>query len=89
MEIIKVSSSDKYESVDHRVMVNLKRERISIPFLFNLAHYTLVKALEELTNEQNPAKYRAYDLGKFITNRKYGNFQKLNVENIQISHFKI
>ncbi|XP_059434485.1 protein DMR6-LIKE OXYGENASE 2-like [Corylus avellana] len=88
-DIIQVWSNDKYESVDHRVVVNSKRERFSIPFLFNPAHYTLVKPLEELTNEQNPAKYRAYNLGKFIINRKRSNFQKLNVENIQISHFRI
>jgi isopenicillin N synthase-like dioxygenase len=75
--------------VDHRVVVNSKKERFSIPFLFNPAHYTLVKPLEELTNDQNPAKYRAYNLGKFITTRKRSNFQKLNVENIQISHFRI
>ncbi|KAE8008956.1 hypothetical protein FH972_005414 [Carpinus fangiana] len=88
-DIIQVWSNDKYESVDHRVVVNSKKERFSIPFLFNPAHYTLVKPLEELTNEQNPAKYRAYNLGKFITTRKRSNFQKLNVENIQISHFRI
>ncbi|KAE8008955.1 hypothetical protein FH972_005413 [Carpinus fangiana] len=86
-EWIRVWSNDKYESVDHRVMVNSKRERFSIPFFFNPAHYTLVKPLEELTNEQNPAKYREYSWGKFITTKKRSNFQKLNVENIQIYHF--
>jgi isopenicillin N synthase-like dioxygenase len=70
-------------------VVNSKRERFSIPFFFNPAHYTMVKPLEELTNDQKPAKYRAYSWGKFITNRKYSNFQKLNVENLQIYHFRI
>ena len=49
----------------------------------------MVKPLEELTNERNPAKYKAYNWGKFITTKKRSNFQKLNVENIQIYHFKI
>ncbi|KAK7834204.1 putative 2-oxoglutarate-dependent dioxygenase [Quercus suber] len=78
-------ASCEYESVEHRVMVNSERERFSLPFIFNPAHYTMVKPLEELTNEQNPA----YNWGKFITTRKRSNFQKLNVENIQIYHFKI
>jgi isopenicillin N synthase-like dioxygenase len=43
MEIIQVWSNDKYESVEHRAMVNLKRERFSIPFFFNPAHYTMDK----------------------------------------------
>ncbi|KAG6653171.1 jasmonate-induced oxygenase 2-like [Carya illinoinensis] len=88
-DIVQVWSNDEYESVEHRAMVNSERERFSIPFFFNPAHYTMVKPLEELTNEQNPAKYWAYNWGKFITNRKRSNFQKLNVENIQIYHFRI
>ncbi|KAF3949989.1 hypothetical protein ACB098_07G109500 [Castanea mollissima] len=88
-DIIQVWSNDRYESVEHRVMVNSEKERFSLPFFFNPAHYTMVKPLEELTNEQNPAKYRAYNWGKFITNRKRSNFQKLNVENLQIYHFRI
>ncbi|KAL2344874.1 hypothetical protein Fmac_006159 [Flemingia macrophylla] len=78
-----------YESVEHRVIVNSEKERFSIPFFFHPAHYTVVKPLEELTNEKNPPKYRPYKWGKFIVRRRAGNFQKLNVENIQISHYKI
>lgn len=89
MKMIQVWSNDVYESVEHRAMVNSERERFSIPFFFNPAHYTTVKPLEKLTNEQNPAKYRAYSWGKFITHRKHSNFQKLNVENVQIYHFRI
>ena len=84
-----VWSNDRYESVEHRVMVNSERERFSLPFFLHTAHYTMVKPLEELINEQNPVKYRAFNWGKFIANRKCSNFQKLNVENLQIYHFKI
>ncbi|KAL5054080.1 hypothetical protein RYX36_034762 [Vicia faba] len=88
-DIIQVWSNDAYESVEHRVMVNSARERFSIPFFFFPAHYTEVKPLEELTNEENPPKYRPYNWGKFLVNRKGSNFAKKKVENIQIYHYKI
>ncbi|KAK4562979.1 hypothetical protein RGQ29_005457 [Quercus rubra] len=87
-DTIKVWSNDKYESVEHRVIVNSERDRFSIPFFFLPALSTMVKPLEELTNEQNPAKYRAYNWGEFISTRMQSNFQKLDVENLQICHFK-
>ncbi|KAK7834219.1 protein dmr6-like oxygenase 1, partial [Quercus suber] len=64
-DIIQVWSNDKYKSVEHRAMVNPERERFSIPFFFNPTHYTMIKPIEEMTNEQNPAKYKAYNWGKF------------------------
>ncbi|KAL6963943.1 hypothetical protein U1Q18_034949 [Sarracenia purpurea var. burkii] len=88
-DIIQVWSNDKYESVEHRVTVNSKKERLSLPFFFNPAHYTVVEPLEELVTHQNPAKYKAYNWGKFISHRNLSNFKKLNVENIQIYHFRI
>ncbi|KAK9287075.1 hypothetical protein L1049_015485 [Liquidambar formosana] len=88
-DIFQVWSNEKYESVEHRVAVNSEKERFSIPFFFNPAHYTIVEPLEELINEQNPAKYRPYNYGKFFANRKRSNFTKLDVENIQISHFRV
>ncbi|KAL5858065.1 hypothetical protein ACOSQ3_005523 [Xanthoceras sorbifolium] len=88
-DIIQVWSNEAYESVEHRVMVNSEKERYSIPYFFNPAHYTMVEPLEELTNEKSPPKYKAYNWGKFLSNRKLSNFKKLNVENIQISHFRI
>ncbi|GLT63699.1 hypothetical protein SLA2020_362430 [Shorea laevis] len=88
-DIIQVWTNDRYESVEHRVIVNPEKERFSIPCFFSPAHYTMVKPLEELTSEKNPARYRAYNWGKFLVTRKGSNFRKLNVENIQIYHFKI
>lgn len=69
-------------------MVNSERERFSIPFFFNPAHYTMVEPVAELVNEQNPAKYKAFNWGKFVSARNLSNFKKLQVENIQIYHFK-
>ncbi|XP_020232813.1 probable 2-oxoglutarate-dependent dioxygenase At5g05600 isoform X1 [Cajanus cajan] len=88
-DIIQVWSNDAYESVEHRVIANTEKERFSVPFFFHPAHYTIVEPLEELTNEKNPPKYRPYNWGKFLVRRKGSNFQKLNVEVIQIHHFKI
>ncbi|KAL1290391.1 hypothetical protein HN51_058854 [Arachis hypogaea] len=88
-DIMQVWSNDAYESVEHRVMVNSEKERFSIPYFLFPAHDTEVKPLEELTNENNPPKYRPYKWGKFLIHRKDSNFQKQNVENIQIHHFKI
>ncbi|KAF9675944.1 hypothetical protein SADUNF_Sadunf09G0086700 [Salix dunnii] len=88
-DIIQVWSNDTYESVEHRAMVNSGRERFSIPYFLGPAHHTNVQPLEELINQQNPAKYRPYNWGKFLVTRKRSNFQKLDVENIQIRHFKI
>ncbi|ESR36342.1 hypothetical protein CICLE_v10028689mg [Citrus x clementina] len=88
-DCIQVWSNDAYETVEHRVVVNSEKERLSIPILFNPSHYTMMKPLDELINEQNPAKYRAYNWGKYFTSRLNSNLKKLDVENLQIYHFKV
>ncbi|XP_028797926.1 protein DMR6-LIKE OXYGENASE 2-like [Neltuma alba] len=87
-DVLQVWTNGQYQSVDHRVMVNSAKERFSIPFFLNPSHYTTVEPLEELTNDQNPAKYKSYNWGKFALTRKRSNFTKLPVENIQIHHFQ-
>lgn len=88
-DIVQVWSNDKYESVEHRVMVNSERERFSIPFFFNPAHYIMVEPIEELINEQNPKKYKAFNWGKLVSARALSNFKKQDVENLLISHFQV
>ena len=61
MEIARVWSNDEYESVERGIMVNSEKERYSYPFFLLPALYIMVEPLEELTNEQNPAKYRTYN----------------------------
>ncbi|KAF7143723.1 hypothetical protein RHSIM_Rhsim05G0079700 [Rhododendron simsii] len=88
--IMQVWSNDIYQSVEHRAVVNSERERFSIGFFFNPAHHVNVEPLEELIDHQkNPAKYRPYNWGKFVATRRRSNFKKLDVQNIQISDFKI
>eukprot|EP00262_Sarcandra_glabra_P005321 TRINITY_DN1676_c0_g1_i1.p1 TRINITY_DN1676_c0_g1~~TRINITY_DN1676_c0_g1_i1.p1 ORF type:complete len:391 (-),score=57.40 TRINITY_DN1676_c0_g1_i1:688-1860(-) len=88
-DIFQVWSNDKYESPEHRVVANSERERFSIPFFFNPGHCVMVKPLEEMVNEKNPAKYGEFNCGEYFETRKNSNFKKLDVENIQIHHFKI
>ncbi|ESW25153.1 hypothetical protein PHAVU_003G011800 [Phaseolus vulgaris] len=88
-DIVQVWSNDKYESVEHRVVVNTTKERFSVPFFFFPAHHVTVKPCEELVNEQNPARFREYNYGKFFANRNRSDFKKRDVENIQIQHFRI
>ncbi|KAK2665184.1 hypothetical protein Ddye_003758 [Dipteronia dyeriana] len=84
-----VWSNDRYESPEHRVVVNSEKERFSIPFFFFPAHYVMLKPLEELVNEQNPARYREFNWGKFFVSRNRSDYKKLEVENVQIYHYRI
>ncbi|CAK8570890.1 unnamed protein product [Lathyrus sativus] len=88
-DLIQVWSNDAYESIEHRVVLNTEKPRLSYPFFLFPAHYTMVEPLKEFTNDENPPKYKAYNWGKFLATRKLGNFMKLGVENIHTQHFKI
>ncbi|TXG66762.1 hypothetical protein EZV62_008037 [Acer yangbiense] len=72
-------SNDRYESAEHRVVVNSEKERFSIPFFFLHAHYVMLKPIEELVNEQNPARYREFNWGKFYVSRNRSDFKKREV----------
>lgn len=84
-----VWSNDKYESPEHRVVVNTEKERFSIPFFFFPAHHAMLKPFDELVNEQNPARYREFNWGKFVAARNRSDYKKQNVENVQIRHFRL
>ena len=51
---LQVWSNDKYESVEHRVVVNSQKERLSIPFFLTPAFSVMVKPLKELLQEHDP-----------------------------------
>ncbi|KAL7246798.1 hypothetical protein ACSBR2_001830 [Camellia fascicularis] len=82
-------TNEKYQSVEHRVVVNSDKERLSIGFFFNPAHHVNVEPLSEFIDHLNPPKYRPYNYGKFFAARKVSNFKKLDVESIQVTHFKL
>uniref|UniRef100_A0A7N0TAT2 Isopenicillin N synthase-like Fe(2+) 2OG dioxygenase domain-containing protein n=1 Tax=Kalanchoe fedtschenkoi TaxID=63787 RepID=A0A7N0TAT2_KALFE len=58
---LKVWSNAEYESPEHRAILNPEKDRISIPFFFNSANYTMVEPLEELISDERPSKYKAYN----------------------------
>nr|BAD05850.1 putative Isopenicillin N synthase and related dioxygenases [Oryza sativa Japonica Group] len=87
-DIIQVWSNDRYESAEHRVAMNVEKERFSMPFFFYPASYTMVEPLEEIVSEESPARYNPYCWGEFFSTRKNGDFKKLDVDNIQIAHFR-
>lgn len=76
-----------YESVEHRVVASSEKERLSIPFFLYPAQDTLVEPLEELVNEENPAKYTPYYWGKFFMSTRYSNYKKTDEDDIQITDF--
>jgi isopenicillin N synthase-like dioxygenase len=85
---IQVWTNDEYWSAEHRVVVNTSKERFSIPFFFFPSHEANIEPLEELISEENPPCYKKYNWGKFFVSRNRSDFKKLEVENIQIDHFK-
>uniref|UniRef100_A0A453HFC3 Fe2OG dioxygenase domain-containing protein n=1 Tax=Aegilops tauschii subsp. strangulata TaxID=200361 RepID=A0A453HFC3_AEGTS len=87
-DIIQVWSNDRYESAEHRVSVNSEKERFSMPYFFNPGSDAMVEPLEEMVSDERPARYDAYNWGNFFSTRKNSNFRKLDVENVQIAHFR-
>ncbi|PNX72664.1 gibberellin 20 oxidase 1-like protein [Trifolium pratense] len=88
-EIFQVWSNDKYEAAEHRVVVNSKKERFSYPFFLTTSHHTMVKPAEELVSEQDPAKYKTFNVGKYHAYITSGDFSKQEVESNRINYFKI
>ncbi|KAG2271468.1 hypothetical protein Bca52824_066023 [Brassica carinata] len=85
---MQVWTNDKYWSAEHRVVVNTSKERFSVPFFFFPSHETNIEPLEELISEENPPCYKKCNWGKFFVSRNRSDFKKLEVEDIQIDHFK-
>ncbi|XP_048337567.1 protein DMR6-LIKE OXYGENASE 1 [Ziziphus jujuba] len=88
-DVFQVWSNEKYQSVEHRVVVNTVKERMSIPFFFHPGTHVMVKPVEELLNGENRPKYKEYNWGKFFVNRSRSDFKKLEVENVQIEHLRL
>jgi len=87
-DTMQVWSNDRYESAEHRVSVNRNRARFSMPYFFNPATDAVVEPLEELVGDEDPPRYSAYSWGDFFRTKLSGNYKKLDVENLQIEHFR-
>jgi isopenicillin N synthase-like dioxygenase len=88
-DCMQVWSNGKYESVEHRVVVNDKKERFSVPFFLLPSHYVMVRPVPELVNEENPSRYKEFNWGMFFKRRRDSNFKNLGTENLQIQDFHI
>ncbi|CAL5189459.1 unnamed protein product [Lathyrus oleraceus] len=88
-DILQVWSNDKYDSAEHRVVVNSQKERFSYPFFLFPGPHIMVKPAEELVSEKDPAKYKAYNFGKYYANRTHADFGNQDIEGREIHHFKI
>ncbi|MCD7447037.1 hypothetical protein HAX54_021670 [Datura stramonium] len=54
---IQVLSNAIYKSVEHRVIVNSKKERLSLAFFYNPGGHTLIKPAHQLVTTDCPALY--------------------------------
>ncbi|KAL9241895.1 hypothetical protein vseg_015955 [Gypsophila vaccaria] len=88
-DILQVWSNDKYPSVEHRVILNSNKHRMSIGLLFAPSCSLDVKPLDELIDEQNCAKYEAYNWGALPASRVKKSVKKHDIGDYDISQFKI
>ncbi|BBN03433.1 protein MpDOXC10 [Marchantia polymorpha subsp. ruderalis] len=86
--VFQMWSNDRYQSVEHQVVVNENKARLSFPFFFNPVAATNVVPVPELLSENSPARYRPMNYGYFMRKRNDGNF-KQDGEDIQIEHFAV
>ena len=60
-------SNGVYKSVEHRVMVNSDKERISLAMFFNLKLEAEIGPLASLINPQNPPLFKRIGMEKYVT----------------------
>jgi isopenicillin N synthase-like dioxygenase len=87
-DVLQVWTNHIYESVEHRAVVNSEKERYSIPIFFYPSHDVVMKPVDELVNEQNPARYSEYNAGKWLNFRMYNNYEKRGFY-MRVTDFKI
>ncbi|ERN18397.1 hypothetical protein AMTR_s00193p00014370, partial [Amborella trichopoda] len=70
------------------VVVNSQLERFSSILAVVPSYHTIVKPLEELVDENNPANYNEYKWGEYFMTRRISNFMKLDKPVIQVADFR-
>lgn len=88
MKFTQVWSNDKYQSVEHRVVVNENKPRMSFPLFFNPSYDTIMAPVPEIVGKGLPL-FKEYNYGDFSKRRNDSNYKNMGVENIQISDFVI
>nr|GMC79117.1 leucoanthocyanidin dioxygenase-like [Ipomoea batatas] len=64
---IQVMTNDIYKSVEHRVMANSEKERLSMALFYNPGGDVVVKPLEEVVSNDKPAMYPAMTYYQYRT----------------------
>ncbi|CAM8963598.1 unnamed protein product [Rhodiola kirilowii] len=81
---IQVLSNAIYKSVEHRVIVNSDKERVSLALFYNPKSDILIKPLEELVSEDTPALYTPMTFDEYrLYIRTKGLHGKAQVESLQ------
>ncbi|PAN25125.1 hypothetical protein PAHAL_4G277300 [Panicum hallii] len=88
-DLLQIMSNDKYKSVDHRVIMNTRKEaRVSIAIFFNpgkRGDSVFYGPLPELVSADNPPKYRNFTMSEFL-----GTFFRRNLSSkAPVDHFKL
>ncbi|KAL3696161.1 hypothetical protein R1sor_010237 [Riccia sorocarpa] len=86
--VFQVWSNDRWKSIEHQVVVNENRARLSFPLFFNPCPSVDVEPAPEILSESNPARYYPINWGLFMRKRYDGNFKQYG-EDIQIEHFAV
>ncbi|XP_022891538.1 probable 2-oxoglutarate-dependent dioxygenase At3g111800 [Olea europaea var. sylvestris] len=81
---VAVVSNGKYKSVEHRVIVNSEKERVSLAFFYNPRGEMPIKPAEELVSEEHPALYPCMTFDEYrLYFRTRGPSGKIQVESLK------
>jgi len=85
-DCLQVWTNDLYQSPVHRVLANNSRERYSAPFFLCPAYDSII---HKRTNNNQPARYKAFTWGEFRRKRFEGDFEDKGYDEVQISQYAI
>ncbi|KAL3826117.1 hypothetical protein ACJIZ3_022146 [Penstemon smallii] len=81
---LQVLSNANYKSVEHRVLVNSAKERVSLAFFYNPGGDMLIKPAEQLVGEEAPPLYPAMTFNEYrLFIRTRGPCGKAQVESLK------
>ena len=80
---MQVLSNAIYKSVEHRVIVNSEKDRVSLAFFYNPKSDMLIEPMKQLVTKTRPSLYPAMTYDEYrLYMRKKGPCGKAQVESI-------
>ncbi|XP_027368685.1 protein SRG1-like [Abrus precatorius] len=64
-DTMEVLTNGKYKSVEHRVVVDEERDRLSIASYYAPSHEVEISPMPQFVNQNNPRKFRSYNHGEY------------------------